>query len=50
MAKDKDKNRRSSDPATQEMMDYSEQQGYETAWDRYEAMQPQCRSRWPPYH
>jgi len=42
MAKDKDKNRRSSDPATQEMMDYSVEQDYETAWDRYEAQQPQC--------
>ncbi len=33
---------RSIDPATQEMLAQAEAQGFETAWDRYEAMLPQC--------
>jgi carbon-monoxide dehydrogenase catalytic subunit len=33
---------RSIDPATQEMLTQAEELGLETAWDRYEAMLPQC--------
>ena len=33
---------RSIDPATQEMLAHAEELGFETAWDRYEAMLPQC--------
>ncbi len=33
---------RSIDPATQEMLAHAEELGLETAWDRYEAMLPQC--------
>ena len=33
---------RSADPASQKMIEYSARQGYELAWDRYEAVQPQC--------
>ncbi len=33
---------RSIDPATQEMLARAEELGLETAWDRYEAMLPQC--------
>jgi len=33
---------RSIDPATQEMLARAEELGLETAWDRLEAMQPQC--------
>lgn len=33
---------RSIDPATQEMLARAEDLGFETAWDRYEAMLPQC--------
>ncbi len=33
---------RSIDPAAQEILEVAEQKGIETAWDRLEAMQPQC--------
>jgi len=33
---------KSADPASQEMIDYSATRGYQLAWDRYEAQQPQC--------
>lgn len=33
---------RSFDPATQSMLRVAEKRGYETAWDRFEAQQPQC--------
>lgn len=33
---------RSIDPATHEMLARAEELGFETAWDRYEAMLPQC--------
>ncbi|MFC1511280.1 anaerobic carbon-monoxide dehydrogenase catalytic subunit [Candidatus Margulisiibacteriota bacterium] len=33
---------KSADKASQEMLRVSEKQGIETAWDRYEAMQPEC--------
>lgn len=33
---------KSVDPATQQMLEFAEKQGYETAWDRYEKMLPQC--------
>ncbi len=33
---------RSADPATQEMLDHAAKLGLTTAWDRYEAMRPQC--------
>jgi carbon-monoxide dehydrogenase catalytic subunit len=33
---------RSIDPAAQEMLAQAEELGFETAWDRYEAMLPQC--------
>ncbi|MBN1146291.1 MAG: anaerobic carbon-monoxide dehydrogenase catalytic subunit [Anaerolineales bacterium] len=33
---------RSIDPATQEMLARAEELGLQTAWDRYEAMLPQC--------
>jgi carbon-monoxide dehydrogenase catalytic subunit len=33
---------RSIDPATQEMLARADELGFETAWDRYEAMLPQC--------
>jgi len=33
---------RSSDSASQKMIDHSAREGYELAWDRYEALQPQC--------
>jgi len=33
---------RSVDPAARKMIDHSAQKGYQTAWDRYEAVQPQC--------
>ena len=33
---------RSVDPATRKMLDLAEKQGFETAWDRYEKMLPQC--------
>lgn len=33
---------KSVDPATQKMLEVAEKQGLETAWDRYEKMQPQC--------
>jgi len=33
---------RSIDPATHEMLAQAEELGFETAWDRYEAMLPQC--------
>ena len=36
------KRRKSADPASQEMIDYSESKGYELAWDRFEAQEPQC--------
>ncbi len=32
----------SADSASQQMIERSAQKGYELAWDRYEAMQPQC--------
>jgi carbon-monoxide dehydrogenase catalytic subunit len=34
--------KRSFDPATQKMLRLAESQGYETAWERFEAQQPQC--------
>ncbi|MDI6858643.1 MAG: anaerobic carbon-monoxide dehydrogenase catalytic subunit [Dehalococcoidia bacterium] len=34
--------KRSIDPVSQKMLDVAEQQGVPTAWDRWEAMQPQC--------
>jgi len=34
--------KRSVDPASQQMVDYSAQKGIELVWDRYEAQQPQC--------
>ncbi|MFP4027880.1 MAG: anaerobic carbon-monoxide dehydrogenase catalytic subunit [Candidatus Brocadiia bacterium] len=37
-----EKKNKSVDPASQQMIDHSAQQGYELAWDRYEAIQPQC--------
>ena len=37
-----EKKKRSADPASQEMIDLSCEQGHELAWDRYEAQQPQC--------
>jgi carbon-monoxide dehydrogenase catalytic subunit len=36
------KDERSVDPASQQMLGIAEEQGYSTAWDRWEAMQPQC--------
>ncbi len=33
---------RSIDPASQEMLALAEKEGFETAWDRYEAQLPQC--------
>jgi len=33
---------RSSDPASQEMIEHAAACGFELAWDRYEAMLPQC--------
>jgi len=33
---------KSADVASQQMIEHSEAAGYELAWDRYEAMQPQC--------
>src|SRR3990172_4203474 len=33
---------KSVDPAAQEMIDYCAACGYVLAWDRYEAVQPQC--------
>ncbi len=38
MAKDK----RTVDPATQKVLQTAERENINTAWDRYEAMQPQC--------
>jgi carbon-monoxide dehydrogenase catalytic subunit len=35
-------NRRSADPAAQEMMDFALHAGLKTAWDRLEAQEPQC--------
>ena len=32
-----------ADRATQEMVKYAEEHEFETVWDRYDAMQPQCR-------
>lgn len=34
--------KKSIDPATQQMLEFAEKQGLETAWDRYEKMLPQC--------
>ncbi len=34
--------RKSVDPATHKMLDLAEKQGFQTAWDRYEKMLPQC--------
>jgi carbon-monoxide dehydrogenase catalytic subunit len=34
--------KRSVDPATQYMLRVAERKGYETAWERFEAQQPQC--------
>ena len=39
---DKNKKITSVDPASQEMIDHARTMGYELAWDRYEALQPQC--------
>jgi carbon-monoxide dehydrogenase catalytic subunit len=36
------KNNRSVDPTSQQMLGVAEEGGYSTAWDRWEAMQPQC--------
>ena len=33
---------RSSDPASQAVLDTAELKGLETAWDRWDAIQPQC--------
>ena len=33
---------RSFDPATQHMLRVAEKKGYQTAWERFEAQQPQC--------
>ncbi len=33
---------RSVDPAAQQMAEHSAEKGYSLAWDRYEAVQPQC--------
>jgi carbon-monoxide dehydrogenase catalytic subunit len=33
---------KSVDPASQEMIDVSSEKGYELSWDRYEAQKPQC--------
>ena len=35
-------NERSIDPVSQQMLDVAEKGGHSTAWDRWEAMQPQC--------
>jgi len=35
-------NRKSIGPASQQMIEYSDACGFELAWDRYEAMLPQC--------
>ena len=34
--------KRSADSASQTMIEHSARKGYELAWDRYEAVQPQC--------
>ena len=34
--------KRSVDSASQKMIEHSAREGYELAWDRYEAIQPQC--------
>jgi len=36
------KEERSIDPVSQQMLGVAEKGGYSTAWDRWEAMQPQC--------
>ena len=36
------KDERSIDPSSQQMLGVAEEGGYSTAWDRWEAMQPQC--------
>ena len=33
---------RSYDPASQYMLRVAEKRGYETAWDRFQAQEPQC--------
>jgi len=38
----KEEKLRSADPASQQMVEHSAKKGYELAWDRYEALQPQC--------
>jgi len=42
MADDHNNRTRSVDPASQEMIEHSFACGMELAWDRYEALQPQC--------
>ncbi len=39
---DKSKKVRSVDSAAQKMVEHSAEKGYSLAWDRYEAVQPQC--------
>ena len=34
--------KKSVDPATRKMLDLARENGFETAWDRYEKMLPQC--------
>ena len=34
---------RTIDPASQEMLRTAKEGGHETAWDRWDAMQPQCK-------
>src|SRR5512136_2553783 len=38
----KDVRERSTDPASQEMLDVCQRAGLEPAWDRFEKQQPQC--------
>ncbi len=40
---DKSKKIRSVDPAAQQMVEHSYEKGFTLAWDRYEALQPQCQ-------
>jgi carbon-monoxide dehydrogenase catalytic subunit len=42
MTADKQEVQRTFDPASQYMLRIAEKQGYETAWDRFEAQEPHC--------
>jgi carbon-monoxide dehydrogenase catalytic subunit len=42
MTADKQEVQRTFDPASQYMLRIAEKQGYETAWDRFEAQKPHC--------